>query len=352
MLACVLSLASVVLAAAAVGVPSASGATPDPRACWNVQPLNEGERLSTYFLEAGPRCFSFEATEGHDIALSLVSRVTAAPGKRLVDGSGRVVCSSGGWAPLRCRIPKTAEYTFQVWDRSERPRGEAIQATWQDLAVTSNCTALPYARTVRARRERTADPLACVVYEKPAVSAVSFERGPGRPKVELLGPDGAATCADTSPPCTLRRGRHVAWVGGSAGTYELRFRVAPPPGCVAGTSEDTLQYGMAPRTLHFRGAEHRCLPVWGVSGHELSLAVGTTSRDAPGKRLLRPDGRELCRSGAWSPLVCEVPATGMYFLETWYRPAPSDSELRAFQPSSQDLNAQSSAERLRPAGMA
>ncbi len=49
-------------------------------------------------------------------------------------------------------------------------------------------------------------------------------------------------------------------------------------------------------------------------------SVAWTGDGRPAKRIVDAAGSQICRSGAWAPLLCQIPATGQYYLETWRQP--------------------------------
>lgn len=289
-------------------------------------------------------CATVPAYAGDQLWVSVTTPGRQGAGRRIRRPDGTVLCSTTSLAPVPCIADVTGDHTVETWHRPTLAAGERRAYTIGVLRTETtarfdwDCERLTAPGAWTGRRVRTSEPPRCfelTVREE----GQWLQRAAGDPDIVIYDRSGREICRLKGEDCTLPvAGNYRVYVTGRFGHWGFtvhRWTTPRPAGC---SSEQAMpiSYRDTPRTQTWVGTEHDCLRFFGVAGQMVSASIAWTGDGRPAKRIVAEDGSEVCRSGAWSPLLCRIPATGRYYLESWRLPPPEGSVTTTYRVSLRD----------------
>lgn len=286
-------------------------------------------------------CYRFPVYAPTSIYTSVITDGALGAGRRIRRPDGSILCSTASKVPSVCRATAAGTYTVETW---YRPTADADERHAYKLALqlpgasTDGCLDVSAPGAWAGRRKLTSEAVDCYAVRVTEVGTV-FERKAGDPTIRIYDAQRNEQCVATDGPCALALGSYTVVVGGGYGHW--RFAMHRPVDdqrteCSKATSVP-VAFDDAPLVQTWTGSEHDCVRFQGTEGQWVSASVAWTGDGRPGKRIIAADGTQVCRSGAWAPLLCQLPATGRYYLESWRQPPLGDGQTTVYRVDLRDF---------------
>ncbi|MBJ7473141.1 MAG: hypothetical protein JHD16_17680, partial [Solirubrobacteraceae bacterium] len=297
------------------------------RACAEITQVDWSSSVAGEFSASEVDCYlSPMLRAGEKYVLAGKTSVGAIVGRRIRRPDGSTLCSSTTTAALLCSVDADGLHTVETWPLAA-PTGNARRPytlSLQRVGHPAGCKAAVAAQdSWSGTRRRSGDPAACYVFGVPQEGLV-FEQLAGTSRVRVFTATNDTTqevCVDRTAPCRLANNTtHYAYAMGPAGRWHVSVEnpanILRPPTCKTSAS-GVFAHNDVPVRRVWNGSDRDCVRFYGTEGAWIAASIAWSGSALPGKRLLKADGTQVCRGGKWAPLLCRLPASGLYYLESW-----------------------------------